>query len=54
MRTVGLLISDKIQTKARSLTCVICGREYKTASALQKHIKDKHGENKKTTDRSKV
>lgn len=54
MRTVGLLISDKNQTKACSLTCVICGREYKTESSLQKHVKDKHGKNEKSTDRSKV
>lgn len=36
-KIVGLVFDE-----AEKLVCPYCGKEYKTAEALAKHIKDKH------------
>ena len=39
MRIVGLTFPEEAAEKFR---CPLCGKEYKTAEALEKHRKDKH------------
>ena len=47
MKTVGLTFTGSAPSEepaAEKFTCPHCGKEYKTAEGLEKHIKDKHSE----------
>ena len=47
-RIVGLVFPEAVPIEepesAEKFTCPHCGKEYKTAEGLEKHIKDKHPE----------
>jgi len=43
-RTIGLVAKEK-ETPAETFLCPVCGKEYKTAEGLEKHIKEKHPDN---------
>lgn len=46
-KIVGLIFPGEaptVEPAAEKFTCPHCGKEYKTAEGLEKHIKDKHPE----------
>ena len=42
MRTVGLIIQNARTPAESAFVCPVCGREYKTEAARDKHITEKH------------
>ena len=44
MKTIGLTFPVEEASAVEIFTCPHCGKEYKTAEGLEKHIKDKHPE----------
>ena len=42
MKTIGLTLPVGDPSAAQAFICPHCGKEYKTAEGLEKHIKDKH------------
>ena len=48
MRTIGLVFASK--APAEKYVCPECGKEYKSESALAKHLQDKHLQDKHSDD----
>ena len=52
-RVVGLVFPEAVPIEepesAEKFICPHCGKEYKTAEGLEKHIKDKHPDEEGTT-----
>lgn len=41
---MGKIVGLTFEAPAHKFTCPVCGNEYKSESALNKHIKEKHTE----------
>ena len=48
-RTIGML-PVKEPTHVEKLTCIHCGKEYKSAAALRNHVKKEHPQSFDETD----
>ncbi len=49
MKIVGLIFPEteeqtSAETKEQTFCCSVCGKKYKSGTALQKHMKEKHSD----------
>lgn len=52
MLRIGLIDDDSAQESTDVFVCPFCGKEYKSAESMAKHIKDKHPDEKVIDDDS--